>query len=247
MDRSAYDQYFALEEKHFWRVARRTLVLELIEKHRPAPGPLRLLDVGGACSLIPKEMQRFGAVTVIEPDAATVEFSRHVLGLDVRLGSLPDQLPVAGPFDVVTLFDVLEHIDDDAGALQAVHPLIRPGGLLLLTVPAVPLLWSSHDVSVHHKRRYLRDGFERLLVDNGFRIDRISYHTCLLFPVLAAQRLGDRFRGTDPHAQYSVTVPAAPVNRLFAAVMEIERRLFSRFDLPIGSSLVAACTPIPLG
>lgn len=247
MDRTAYDRYFALEESHFWRVARRRLVLELLERHRPGPAPLRILDVGGACSLIPREMQRFGAVTVIEPDAATVEFSRRELALDVRRGSLPDQLPVEGPFDVVTLLDVLEHVDDDAGALRAIRALLRPGGLLLLTVPAVPLLWSAHNVSVHHKRRYLRDGLLPLLVATGFRVDRLSYHTCLLFPLLAIQRIAGRLEGIDPKAEYDVKVPPGPINRAFGGVMELERKLFRRMDLPIGSSLVAVCTPAAHG
>lgn len=244
MDRTAYDRYFALEESHFWRVARRNLVLELLETHRPGPSPLRLLDVGGACSLIPREMQRFGEVTVIEPDAATVDFSRRELGLDVRLGSLPDPLPVDGLFDVTTLLDVLEHIDDDVAALRTIHALLRPGGLLLVTVPAVPLLWSSHDVSVHHKRRYLRGDLTRALVAGGFRVDRLSYHTCLLFPLLAAQRIADRVKGIDPNAEYDVKVPAAPLNQAFAAVMRLEHRLFRHTDLPIGSSLFAVCSPV---
>jgi len=247
VDRTAYDRYFALEERHFWRVARRKLVLELLERHRPGPGPLRILDVGGACSLIPREMQRFGPVTVIEPDAATVEFSRRELGLDVRCGGLPDKLPVEGPFDVITMLDVLEHIDDDAGALRAIRPLLRPGGLLLLTVPALPVLWSSHDVSVHHKRRYLRPGFRSLIEANGFVANRLSYHTSLLLPVLAPQRIADRWKGIDPHAEYKVKPPPAPVNRAFAAVMSVEASLFRRMDLPIGSSLVAVATPGPAG
>src|SRR4051794_5594519 len=156
MDRTAYDRYFALEKKHFWRIARRELVLELVDKHKPAGDALRLLDIGGACTLVSRELQRFGQVTVIEPDAPTAEFARTELGLDVRVGSLPDAIPVDGLFDVITLLDVIEHIDDDKEALTAVKALLRPSGLLLITVPAVPLLWSDHDVSVHHRRRYMR-------------------------------------------------------------------------------------------
>jgi SAM-dependent methyltransferase len=241
MDRSAYDRYFELDQRHFWRVARREMVLDLIARHRPRDGALRLLDVGGACSLISREMTRYGDVTVVEPDAETADFARRELGLDVRKGSLPDQMPVEGPFDVITLLDVLEHIEDDSAALRAVIELLCPGGLLLVTVPAVPWLWSGHDVSVHHKRRYMRPGLRRLLEGGGLLIERLSYHTSLLFPVIAAQRAVSRLHGVDPNAKYDVKIPPAPINALFRGIMEIEGRILRHAELPIGSSLVAVC------
>jgi SAM-dependent methyltransferase len=241
MDRSAYDQYFQLEQHHFWRVSRREMVLDMVERYRPADTSLRLLDIGGACTLVSRELRRFGTVTVVEPDAPTAEFARKELELDVRVGSLPDDLPVEGPFDVITLLDVLEHIDDDLGALRPVRELLRPGGLLLVTVPAVPWLWSAHDVSVHHRRRYLRGGLESLLQEAGFTVERLTYHTSLLFPVVAVQRAASRMRGIDPNAKYDVKVPPAPVNALFRSVMKLEASLMKHADLPIGSSLVAVC------
>lgn len=238
MDRSAYDRLFELEQRHFWRIGRRRVILDILEQYQPA-GALRILDVGGACSLISQEMTRFGEVTVVEPDVPTATFAARELGLDVRPGSLPDDLPVEGPFDVVTLFDVLEHIDEEGPAMAAVAGLMRPGGLLLVTVPALPILWSDHDVSVHHRRRYTKATLRPVLERAGFRLVRLSYHTCLLFPLVFAQRVTSRLRGLKAKPEYDVKVPAAPVNRTLLAVMEAERRLLRRVDLPIGSSLVA--------
>lgn len=244
MDRSAYDRYWQLEERHFWRVGRRRMLLELLERHLPAAGDgraRRLLDVGGACTLITRELQRFGEVTMVEPDEPTAAFARDELGLDARVGSLPDRMPVEGPFDVITLLDVIEHIDDDRAALRAVRELLRPGGLLLLTVPALPWLWSDHDVSVHHRRRYVRGGLGPLLEESGFAVDRLSYHTSLLFPLVAAQRLAMRARGVKAKAEYQVSVPPAPINAALLGIMDLERRLIRDRELPIGSSLVAVC------
>ncbi len=238
MDRSAYEKYFELEHRHFWRIAKRSVILDLFERWAPS-GPLRILDVGGACSLVSQEMTRFGAVTVVEPEEASARFAREELGLDARPGSLPDAMPVEGPFDVVTLFDVIEHIDDDVESLAAVRRLMRPGAMLLVTVPALQLLWSNHDVSVHHRRRYSRETLQRALVAAGFRVARISYHTCLLFPLVLAQRLASRARGVSAKAEYSVKVPAAPINAALLAVMRVEQRLIRKVDLPIGSSLLA--------
>lgn len=246
MDRSAYDRWFELEDRHFWRIAKRELILELVERHRPAHGaggPLRLLDIGGACTLLTRELGRFGAITLVEHDLKTAMFAEETLGLKVQVGSLPD-LPeqLGGPFDVVTLIDVLEHIEDDVTAARAVHDIMRRGGLLIVSVPAVPLLWSGHDVSVHHKRRYMARTLRPVLRAAGFHIERLTYHTSLLFPAVLAQRMWSRLReGSRGRAEYPVTVPPAIINRLFYAIMKVERRLLRSVDMPLGSSLVAVC------
>lgn len=247
MDRSAYDRWYELDDRHFWRIAKRELILELVLRHRPAPvegQPLRLLDIGGACTLLTRELGRFGEITMVEHDEQMARFAAETLGLPVRQGSLPDGLPadLGGPFDVVTLIDVLEHIDDDVAAARAVRGLMRPGGLLMVSVPAVPLLWSEHDVSVHHKRRYMEKTLRPVLLAAGLEVERLTYHTSLLFPVVFAQRMWSRLRrGTTGRAEYPVTVPPAILNRVFYSVMNFERRLLRAVDMPIGSSLVAIC------
>ncbi len=245
MDRSAYDRWFELEDRHFWRIAKRELILELVEKWKPQPQPgeaLKLLDIGGACTLLTRELGRFGDITLVEHDEKTAQFAAETLGLDVLHGSLPDRLPVSGPFDVVTLIDVLEHIDDDVAAARAVHDIMRPGGLLVASVPAVPLLWGEHDISVHHKRRYMAGTLRPVLERAGLIIERMTYHTSLLFPAVFAQRMWSRLhKGIKEHAEYPVKVPPAIINRPFYSIMNLERRLMRHFDMPIGSSVVAIC------
>ncbi len=248
MDRSAYDRWFELEDRHFWRIAKRALILELVERHKPEPVPgqsLKLLDIGGACTLLTRELGRFGEITLVEHDRETAEFAAQTLGLHVHHGSLPDGLPPHLPaqgFDVVTLIDVLEHIDDDVAAARAVFELMRPGGLLIASVPAVPLLWSDHDVSVHHRRRYMENTLRPVLDAAGFNIERLTYHTSLLFPAIFAQRMFSRLRkGIKPGAEYPVTVPPAIINKPFLAIMNLERRLIRHMKMPIGSSVVAIC------
>ena len=245
MDRSAYDRWFELEDRHFWRIAKRELILELVEQWKPQPQPgepLQLLDIGGACTLLTRELGRFGDITLVEHDEKTAKFAAETLGLDVLHGSLPDRLPVSGPFDVVTLIDVLEHIDDDVAAAKAVHDIMRPGGLLVASVPAVPLLWGEHDISVHHKRRYMAGTLRPVLERAGFIIERMTYHTSLLFPAVFVQRMWSRLRkGIQEHAEYPVKVPPAIINRPFYSIMNLERRLMRHFDMPIGSSVVAIC------
>ncbi|MBM3315443.1 methyltransferase domain-containing protein, partial [candidate division WOR-3 bacterium] len=188
VDRTAYDRFFELEARHFWRIAKRRLVLEWLARYRPARAGLRILDVGGACSLITRELGRFGSVECIEADAATVAVARERLGVNIRQGLFPG-VALEGRFDVITMLDVLEHIDDDLAALRAARALLKDDGLLLLTVPALPWLWSDHDVALHHHRRYLKRELVTIVERAGFDVGRCSYYTSLLLPFLVLQRL----------------------------------------------------------
>jgi SAM-dependent methyltransferase len=244
VDKSVYDRFLALDERHFWRRGKRELVLSWLEAAVGAPsGALRLLDVGGATSLVPREMSAFGAVTVVEPEASCVALLAGDPRVTAVQGGLPG-LPVTGPFDVITLLDVLEHLDDDVGGLRELYDLLRPGGHLLLTVPAYQWLWSDHDVVLHHRRRYTRGRLEPVLRSAGFELVRSSYYTSLLLPLMAAQRVGSRFkpgRKAEAHPEYDVKVPAAPLNAALSAVMRVERAVVDRLALPAGGAIVALC------
>jgi SAM-dependent methyltransferase len=239
MDRSAYDRYLEIEEKHFWRRAKRRLVKELVAEQFGARRDLHILDIGGACSLALKDLQSFGAVECVEPDQQIAEVARATLGLPVHTGALPDQLPELAPAQLVTMLDVLEHIDDDHAALLKVRELLTPDGVLVLTVPALTALWSDHDVALHHKRRYRRAGLVKVLEGAGFRVLRASYYTSLLLPLVAGQRWASRLRPRRGAPKYDVKVPGRLVNRALGEVMELERGMLGRLDMPIGSALFA--------
>jgi len=246
MERSAYDRFFALETTHFWRIAKRRLVLDWLRRYGPPAGGLRLLDIGGACSLIPKELEHWGEVQVIEVDPETVQFARTRLGLDVREGRFPDNVPVQGPFDVVTMLDVLEHIEDDATSLLAARRLLKPDGVLLVTVPALGWLWSDHDVVLHHYRRYTRRELVAKLDAAGFSVTRVSYYTGLLLPELVAERMAGKLQSKIAGRRkviYHVKPPPGPLNSLFGLAMSFERWMLGSFDCRLGSSLIAAAKP----
>jgi SAM-dependent methyltransferase len=241
MDQTAYRAHFDLDHRHFWRIAKRRLILDWFRRYVPGGDERRLLDVGGACSLISAELARLAQTVVVEPEAEMVETARREMGLDIRQGALPDALPVEGPFDVVTLLDVLEHVDEDAASLEAVRDLLRPGGTLVCTVPALQWLWSSHDEVLHHKRRYDLKGLRDLLEQSGFRVRRISYYSCFLLPVLALQRLAGRLRPRTGPPAYRVHVPNVVLNTVFGWAMSAERLALRYVNLPIGWTLIAIC------
>ena len=194
MDRSAYDVFLEMEEKHFWRIAKRRLVLATILRHVAPDAPLRILDIGGCCSLTGKQLETYGEVFRVEPDTAAARVATERLRVTVHPGSLPDDLPGQGPYDLITLLDVLEHVDQDAASLATICASLRPGGWFVCTVPAYMWLWSDHDVSLHHKRHYTRNGLRKLLLAAGFEIHRLTYYTSFLLPLLATDRWRRKLR-----------------------------------------------------
>lgn len=239
MDRSAYAQHYQLDQKHFWRISKRKLVLEWMDRYLPPARSRKVLDIGGACSLISQQLARFGEVTVVEPDHESVLLARSELGVNAIVGSLPHGVDVAGQFDVITLLDVLEHIDDDLESLRAIKRLLNDRGTLVLTVPAYQWLWSEHDLALHHRRRYSRARLRKSLGLSGFHVARVSYYTSFLLPAVVIQRLGSRLRRSSAEPSYRVRVPNRALNSALGVVMSLERWLLRHVNLPCGSSLIA--------
>src|SRR5688572_18311517 len=168
MNPEEYARMHDLETHYWWFVGRRaiiaTLLREVIKKitaRRESVTDLRLLDLGcgtGANLSMLRDASRAGGwVTALEFSPHALQFARDHLGADQISLTQADalHLPFAdGSFDVVTMFDVLEHLSDDSRALNEVHRVLRPGGALVLSVPAYQKLWSAHDEALHHFRRY---------------------------------------------------------------------------------------------
>lgn len=237
MEASEYRFMAQHQDRHWWFVGRRAVLAALLDGLR-LPRDARILEIGcGPGGNLPL-LGRYGRVTALEMDAYARAFARDNTGVDVRDGRLPDALPFAGErFDLVCLFDVLEHVADDHAALTAIGGLLAPGGRLLLTVPAHQWLWSVHDQNLHHQRRYARAALCERLAGSGLVAERVSFFNTLLFAPAVAARLLDRWRG---HAAASgVSVPAAPVNRLLTGLFAAEAPWLRRWNLPFGLSLLA--------
>jgi SAM-dependent methyltransferase len=231
----------ALEGWHFWFVGRRTLVQGLLARHLE-PAPQRVLDVGCgtgrlACELLAAG-HRVTAVDLLPESLAAARSDAPDVGL---LRADAGRLPLAaGSFDAVTMLDVLEHVDDVA-ALAELRRVLRPDGLLVLTVPAVPWLWSHRDDAAGHRRRYTRKRLQAALADAGFAPVELGGYQCALLPALAASRLLGR-RG--PRLRDAEERPPALLNAALAWINRREAEL-GPGRVPFGSSLAAACRRRP--
>jgi SAM-dependent methyltransferase len=237
MRAEAYEIMARTEDEHWWFVGRRR-ILEAVIETLPLPENPRILEIGAGTGGNLALLGRFGTVRAVELDDDARRMAREKTGLPVQQGFLPDGLPFDEPeFDLVCLFDVLEHIERDEAALRTLRGLLRPGGRLLLTVPAHPWLWSRHDEKLHHVRRYRAGELARVCRKAGFRIDRLSYFNLLLFPVAVLVRLADRLRAEGNVAGEEPPPPL--VNQALRAIFGSERLWLRRHDLPFGVSLLA--------
>lgn len=232
MHPDAYREMADIEGCHWWFAGRRRILASLIARLEVGK-PARILEIGCGTGGNLEMLSRFGEVAAMEADADARAIAKEKTGgrFDIRAGRCPDAIPFpAGAFDLVCLFDVLEHIDEDVATLRAVRALLAPGGQALVTVPAYRWLWSAHDEFLHHKRRYTAREMKAKAREAGFAIPVLSYFNTLLFPLAAAARF---FKLSG------AAVPPRPMNRLFHAAFGAERFLVGRLPLPFGVSLLA--------
>jgi len=232
----AYTATHIEEDRHHWYFqGRLAVLLGVLERVLPAP-PLRLLELGCGTGNVLGALGRFGEAVGVELDPQLRDVGRAA-GLDIRAGALPDDIPIAeGWADAVLLLDVIEHLDDDLGSLRAAARFVRPGGAVIVTVPAYGWLWSAHDVALGHRRRYTARGLHRLMETAGFHVERLGYFNSVLFPAIAGVRLVKRLTGDRNHDLHR---PPAPVNATLTRLFALERHVVVTPGLPFGSSVLA--------
>jgi SAM-dependent methyltransferase len=240
MDQALYREHAQLERDHWWFVGRRAIVERVLASTLPAAPDRRILDVGcGTGGMLPM-LAGFGHVEGLEPEQVAVDHCRTAFpDYEVRQGRVPDEVPSDGSFDLVTAFDVVEHIADDREATERLRAAVRPGGHVAVTVPALMQLWSDHDVRNGHHRRYTRPELAELLVTTGLDLRHVSYFNTALLPVVASARLAQRLRRRAPEHHSDFSMPSPRVNRLLTGLFRSERSLVARPGLPIGVSLIA--------
>ena len=245
MDEDFYPAYYELEGRHWWFVGRRRLFLRLLEQRfPPAARPIELLDFGCGTGAFLQDLERFGAVSAVAGDPHAVAFCHARGRSEVRLVAAGEPLPFAGgAFDLVTTLDVVEHIEDDVGALRELRRVLRPGGLALVAVPAFMFLWGKQDEVSHHHRRYTARTLRRALAGAGFAVERTSYFNTILFPPIAAVRLARRLLRRPGAAESDFSLGPAALNRPLGAVFGAEAGVVARRDLPFGVSLLALARP----
>lgn len=236
MDRIVYDRMAAHDSTHWWYRARREILSDYLAREGHLPPAARILEIGCGTGHNLAMLARFGTVEAIEIDPAARAIASARLGRPVGDAPLPELPGIErGAYDLIAVLDVVEHIQDDVAALAAMRACLKPGGKILITVPAHQWMWSAHDVVNHHYRRYSKAGLARVIAAAGLKPRKLGYFNSLLFPLAAASRIAGRLTGKDDSDD---SPPPAPVNALFEAVFGLERHLVGRVPMTPGVSII---------
>jgi len=239
MDRDYEQQTFQAEDRHWWYRGRRT-VLERVLDGLSLSEPLRILDAGCGSGRNMVELARRGTVTGVELSSPSVEKARERGCGEVIEGSVLEMPFADASFDLAVSLDVIEHLEDDLGALRELRRVVAPGGALLLTVPAYQWLWSGHDEINHHQRRYTMRSLRTVAEQAGWQQERTSYFNSLLLPVAILLRVLDRFNRKTTESSLDLWVPPEPVNRALEVPLMLESQMIARGGrIPAGLSLLS--------
>ncbi len=237
MNPDEYTKMYELEDHYWWFVGRRQLALDLLSKDLPKQ-PHALLDLGCGTGVISRELQPLGPTVSLDFSDLALNYccrrglSRCVKGDGTVLPLKENQ------FDGILGLDIFEHIEDDLAAFQESLRVLRPGGMLVLSVPAFKSLWGPHDVALHHFRRYRKNQMRECLEEAGFEVIRCTYSVFFLFPIVVITRFLEKRRKGPAKA----SLPQVPpwLNRTLIALQALEARLITAgLNLPWGSSVVA--------
>lgn len=252
---SAFDaegirRLLAAEDRHFWFRARNRTIAALAGQPIQRLGDgFRILEVGCGSGNVLRVLRDLaggrGIVEGLELSTEAAAAARQRTGLTITDGYLADLDPAAA-FDVIAAFDVLEHIADEAGVLSQMRTRLRPGGCLILTVPAHQSLWSAFDVASGHERRYTLPTLSRALRGSGFRVEYATYFMSLLFPLMWVRRRLMHAEQRDMGALLDSEFQIVPgLNEVAYELLRQEARVVrARRHLPVGASIAAIAVPI---
>ncbi len=237
------------EDNHWW-FASRTRALHTVMYQFLTPAPdFRLLDIGCGAGNMMHHLSQYGRVTGLEIDGRPLKIARQ-RGYEVEQFDATKPMPfAANTFEAITAFDVIEHNQDDMAILRDSYRILKPGGHIIITVPAFMWLWSHNDDLNAHVRRYAEWELRRKMAMAGFEVGRVTFNNFFVFPLVAMLILLRRALQTKPdlashhvaEEEYQVEMEpsAPPVNAILTLVGQLEAALIGRLDLPIGTSLIA--------
>lgn len=212
------------DDRHWWYRGRRR-VIDAVLDQIPLPPGARLLDAGCGSGRELDELAARGRATGVDVSEVAVARARARGHDDVHRAAI-ERLPFAdGTFDLVTCLDVVEHTPDDRAALAELRRVTRPGGTLVVTVPAYPSLWSAHDVVNGHHRRYRAAGLRAAATDSGWTVARDTHFNAVLLPPAAVVRVARRRRGDDAAPRSELELTPRALDALLELPLRAEARV----------------------
>jgi SAM-dependent methyltransferase len=223
------------QQTHWWFRARRVLLKTILDKYLPQKS-LKILEIGCGTGGNLSMLKQYGDVSAMEMEPSAAENAAKLSGTEIKIGWLPDNIPFTQTFDVICLFDVLEHVEDDKAALLEITQLLKPGGIILLTVPAHQWLYGAHDRMHYHFRRYSSPALKKIIPSDDMETIKFSHFNFILFPILVLSRLMDMVFKHETPTGYNT--PNIFLNTLLYTIFSLESYLMDIKNVPFGGSAI---------
>jgi SAM-dependent methyltransferase len=234
---------YEIEEQHFWHKGRNSIIESVVKRHLQFKKKLSYLEIGCGNGIVLKHLES--------------KFNWHLEGIDLSLFALNlarkrtkarlmradiFKVSMSRKYDVIGLFDVIEHVDDDSLFLKQCSKLLDNNGKIIITVPACPSLWSVVDKASGHKRRYTLKSLEKIISGTGLKVNYITHYGITILPFFWMSRFlsVSNYKKNDIEIlTYSLKVPSFVTNFVLGSAFQIEANVIKRRSIPIGTSLVA--------
>ena len=236
MKQEAYTEMYCVEDEHWWFVTRRMIIKRILDTLLNYSITPDILEVGCGTGGNLELLSSYGVIHAIEVDDVARDLANKRNICSVKPGSLPKDIPFTKAFNLICMLDVLEHIDDDLAAIKAIAGKLKKNGKILITVPAYMFMWSSHDVALHHKRRYTKKQLTGVVQSAGLEIIYSTYFNTYLFPLIVLVRILKNLFGKKDGTD--VTMPSKLMNNLLKKIFYSERLFIPRMSLPFGISIL---------
>jgi SAM-dependent methyltransferase len=238
-----YRVMFQVENEYWWYRGLRELLKRLLPRYTRIDGASLILDAGCGTGANLKLLEAHGRAIGIDIAAEAIAFCHH-RGIPAErafLASVTDLPFASATFDLAVSFDVICNIPEDVAAFQQIARVLKPGGYLIVQLPAYQWLWGAHDVAVGHQRRYSSREIRAKLARAGLHVERVLHTNALLLPVVAIQRWLSRRALKNNYAIVSDLQMDVPswVNALLSIIYRIEIAIEAWMDFPFGLSIIA--------
>jgi len=245
MEAQVYREIQQIEQDHWWYVARRAIIFDVVLRRARAVNRPRILDIGCGTGFNVAYLRRLGFTRVVgldvAPEALAFCRSRQLTSLvqgDATRAPFRDDV-----FDIVLALDLIEHVQDDVTAIRGLARLLVPGGILLIFTPAFQFLWGHQDDVSQHFRRYTSGELRSKIEDAGLRVEKLTYANTFLMPLVWAGRLVHRLRGRQAAAATTENnMHPKWSNGLLKSIFTAEKPLLRVVNLPFGVSLLTVAS-----
>jgi SAM-dependent methyltransferase len=236
-----YQEYYRIEREHWWFIVRAEILMQKAEMLLRNVASPKILNIGAATGRSSQLLNAYGMVKSVEYDQDCYEFTKTLDDIDIIQASITELPFDDASFDLVCAFDVIEHVEDDEKAWQEMRRVCKPGGKIMVSVPAFLFLWSEHDIINHHQRRYTKKTLLKIAgTENNLYCS--YFNTMLFFPIAIFRLLKNMISGR-PRAEHAKSDFKGSRKGLLSLILQwifrLEKPLIQfGISLPFGVSLM---------